>query len=158
MQSILIGVAGGSGSGKSTFTNRLKNYFGDSISVLYHDNYYRRQDHLSLAEREKVNYDHPDALETELLAEHLRKLKQGKAIECPVYDYSVHNRTDEVIVIQPRPVIIVEGILVLADDRICELLDIRVFADADADERILRRVKRDVEKRGRDIDSIIPSI
>ena len=155
MQSILIGVAGGSGSGKSTFTNRLKNYFGDSISVLYHDNYYRRQDHLSLAEREKVNYDHPDALETELLAEHLRKLKQGKAIECPVYDYSVHNRTDEVIVIEPSPVIIVEGILVLADDRICELLDIRVFADADADERILRRVKRDVEKRGRDIDSII---
>ena len=155
MQSVLIGVAGGSGSGKSTFTNRLKNHFGDSISVLYHDNYYRRQDHLSPAEREEVNYDHPDALETELLAAHLRQLKQGQAIECPVYDYSVHNRTDEVIVIQPRPVIIVEGILVLADDRICELLDIRVFADADADERILRRVKRDVEKRGRDIDSII---
>ena len=155
MQSVLIGVAGGSGSGKSTFTNRLKNHFGDSISVLYHDNYYRRQDHLSPAEREEVNYDHPDALETELLAAHLRQLKQGQAIECPVYDYSVHNRTDEVIVIQPSPVIIVEGILVLADDRICELLDIRVFADADADERILRRVKRDVEKRGRDIDSII---
>ena len=155
MQSVLIGVAGGSGSGKSTFTNRLKNYFGDSISVLYHDNYYRRKSHLSPAEREKINYDHPDALETELLVDHLRQLKAGQAIECPVYDYSVHDRTDEVIVIQPSPVIIVEGILVLADDRICDLLDIKVFADADADERILRRVKRDVEERGRDLDSII---
>ena len=155
MQSVLIGVAGGSGSGKSTFTNRLKEYFGDSITVLYHDNYYRKQDQVPFEEREKVNYDHPDALETDLLAAHLEQLKAGRAIECPVYDYALHNRSHEVIVIEPSPIIIVEGILVLADDRICDLLDIKVFVDADADERILRRLQRDVKERGRDMDGII---
>ena len=155
MQSVLIGVAGGSGSGKSTFTNRLKEYFGDSITVLYHDNYYRKQDQVPFEEREKVNYDHPDALETDLLAAHLEQLKAGRAIECPVYDYALHNRSHEVIVIKPSPIIIVEGILVLADDRICDLLDIKVFVDADADERILRRLQRDVKERGRDMDGII---
>lgn len=155
MKCIMIGVAGGSGSGKSTFTNRLKDYFGDSVTVLYHDNYYKRQDNVSFEERKKVNYDHPDALETDLLVEHLKELKAGRAIESPVYDYSVHNRSDKVVPIEPSPIIIVEGILVLSDDRICNLLDIKVFVDADADERILRRVQRDVKERGRDMEGII---
>jgi len=106
MGSIVIGVAGGSGSGKSTFTNRIKDYFGDDVVVLYHDNYYRRQDGVPFEQRVTVNYDHPDSLETELLVEHLKQLKEGKSIECPVYDYTKHNRSDKVIRINPKPVIL----------------------------------------------------
>lgn len=153
--SIIIGIAGGSGSGKSTFTNRIKNYFGDDVVVLYHDNYYRRQDGIPFEERVNVNYDHPDSLETDLLVEHLKLLKAGKAIDCPVYDYSQHNRSADVIRIEPRPVILVEGILLLADPRVRDLLDIKVYVEADADERILRRISRDVEERGRDLQGII---
>lgn len=153
--SIIIGIAGGSGSGKSTFTNRIKNYFGDDVVVLYHDNYYRRQDGIPFEERVNVNYDHPDSLETDLLVEHLKQLKAGKAINCPVYDYSQHNRSADVIRIEPRPVILVEGILLLADPRVRDLLDIKVYVEADADERILRRISRDVEERGRDLQGII---
>ena len=138
MESIIIGIAGGSGSGKSTFTNRLKKHFGDDVVVIYHDNYYRRQDGIPFEERVKVNYDHPDSLETDLLVEHLKELKEGKTIQCPVYDYSQHNRSDKVLKIEPRPVILVEGILLLADPRIRDLLDIKVYVEADADERILR--------------------
>ena len=155
MGSIVIGVAGGSGSGKSTFTNRIKEYFGDDVVVLYHDNYYRRQDGVSFEQRVTVNYDHPDSLETELLVEHLKQLKEGKSIECPVYDYTKHNRSSEVIRIDPKPVILVEGILLLADPRVRDLLDIKVYVEADADERILRRISRDVEERGRDLNGII---
>ncbi len=155
MNTITIGIAGGTGSGKSTFTNRLKRYFGDRISVLYHDNYYRRQDDIPFEERVKVNYDHPDALETDLFVEHLRALKNGQTILCPVYDYTVHNRSDEVIEIKPSRIILVEGILVLYDPRVRDLLDIKVYVEADADERILRRVLRDVEERGRDLRGII---
>ena len=155
MESIIIGIAGGSGSGKSTFTNRIKKYFGDDVVVIYHDNYYRRQDGMPFEKRVKVNYDHPDSLETDLLVEHLKQLKEGKTIECPVYDYSQHNRSDKVIEIAPRPVILVEGILLLADPRIRDLLDIKVYVEADADERILRRISRDVEERGRDLNGII---
>ena len=126
MESIIIGIAGGSGSGKSTFTNRLKKHFGDDVVVIYHDNYYRRQDGIPFEERVKVNYDHPDSLETDLLVEHLKELKEGKTIQCPVYDYSQHNRSD-----------------------------IKVYVEADADERILRRISRDVEERGRDLNGII---
>ncbi len=143
MGSIVIGVAGGSGSGKSTFTNRIKEYFGDDVVVLYHDNYYRRQDGVPFEQRVTVNYDHPDSLETELLVEHLKQLKEGKSIECPVYDYTQHNRSSEVIRIDPKPVILVEGILLLADPRVRDLLDIKVYVEADADERILRRISRD---------------
>ena len=117
----------GSGSGKSTFTNRLRQYFGDDVVVIYHDNYYRRQDGIPFEQRVKVNYDHPDSLETDLLVEHLKQLKAGKSIECPVYDYSQHNRSDKVIKIEPRPVILVEGILLLADPRVRDLLDIKVY-------------------------------
>ena len=145
MNTITIGIAGGTGSGKSTFTNRLKRYFGDRISVLYHDNYYKTQDDIPFEERVKVNYDHPDALETDLFVEHLRALKNGQTILCPVYDYTVHNRSDEVIEIKPSRIILVEGILVLYDPRVRDLLDIKVYVEADADERILRRVLRDVD-------------
>ena len=155
MENIIIGIAGGSGSGKSTFTNRVKKHFGDDVVVIYHDNYYRRQDGIPFEKRVKVNYDHPDSLETDLLVEHLKQLKAGKTIECPVYDYSQHNRSDEIIKIEPRPVILVEGILLLADPRIRDLLDIKVYVEADADERILRRISRDVEERGRDMKGII---
>lgn len=152
---IIIGIAGGSGSGKSTFTNRVKEYFGDNVAVMYHDNYYRRQDGISFEDRVKVNYDHPDSLETDLLVEHLKQLKAGKAVDCPVYDYSQHNRSTEILHIEPSPVILVEGILLLADPRVRELLDIKVYVEADADERILRRIARDVEERGRDLHGII---
>lgn len=155
MESIIIGIAGGSGSGKSTFTNRVKKYFGDDVTVIYHDNYYRRQDGIPFEKRVKVNYDHPDSLETDLLVEHLKQLKAGKSIECPIYDYNQHNRSDEIVKIDPKPVILVEGILLLADERIRDLLDIKVYVEADADERILRRILRDVEERGRDLHGII---
>lgn len=139
MESLIIGIAGGSGSGKSTFTNRIKKRFGDDVVVLYHDNYYRRQDGIPFEQRVTVNYDHPDSLETELLVEHLKLLRQGKAIDCPVYDYSQHNRSDKILHITPSPVILVEGILLLADPRVRELLDIKVY----------------VEARGRDLNGII---
>lgn len=155
METIIIGIAGGTGSGKSTFTNRLKDAFQDSVAVVYHDNYYRRQDEVPFEDRKKVNYDHPDSLETELLVEHLHKLKNGETVECPVYDYSLHNRSDKVVRIEPKRIILAEGILLLADARVRDLLDIKIFVEADADERILRRVVRDVKERGRDIDNIV---
>lgn len=155
MECMIVGIAGGTGSGKSTFTNRLKAEFGDEIAVVYHDNYYRRQDEIFFEERKKVNYDHPDSLETDLLVEHLKKLKRGEAVECPVYDYSQHNRSDRVVRIEPRRVILVEGILLLADPRVRELIDIKIFVEADADERIIRRIVRDVKERGRDLDNIV---
>ena len=155
MKTVIIGIAGGTGSGKSTFTNRLKDDFKDQVAVLYHDNYYRAQDDIPFEERKKVNYDHPDAFETELLIEHIKQLKEGHAIQCPVYDYAAHNCSKEVVEIQPKRVILLEGILVLADPRLRDLLDIKVFVEADADERILRRVIRDVKERGRDLEGVV---
>ncbi len=154
MNTVIIGIAGGTGSGKSTFTNRLKEAFHEDVAVLYHDNYYRAQDDIPFEERKKVNYDHPDAFETELLLRQLEELKAGKSICCPVYDYSQHNRSDQVVVVEPRRVILLEGILVLADEKLRRLLDIKVYVEADADERILRRVIRDVKERGRDIEGV----
>lgn len=152
---MLIGIAGGTGSGKSTFTNRIKKQFGDDVTVIYHDNYYRRRDDIPFEERKKINYDHPDALETDMLIEHIKQLKAGKSVVCPVYDFSAHNRSDKTVVIKPSKVILVEGILVLQNPELCNLLDIKIFVEADADERILRRVLRDVEERGRDLRGII---
>ena len=155
MNCIIIGIAGGTGSGKSTFTRRLKEEFENDVAVIYHDNYYRRQDEISFEDRKKVNYDHPDSLETQLLLDHLHMLKDGQAINCPVYDYSRHNRSDQTLHIEPKRIILAEGILLLADKRIRDLLDIKIYVEADADERILRRVVRDVKERGRDIDNIV---
>ena len=124
---VIIGIAGGTGSGKSTFTNRLKDEFKDQVTVIYHDNYYRAHDELPFEERKLLNYDHPDAFETELLLRHLELLKAGKTIECPTYDYSRHNRARETMRIEPGRVILLEGILVLFDSRIRDLLDIKVF-------------------------------
>ncbi len=152
---VIIGIAGGTGSGKSTFTNRLRDAFGDEVTVIYHDNYYRAHDELPFEERKKLNYDHPDAFETELLMQHLEQLKEGKAIDCPTYDYSKHNRAPGTVRIEPRPVILLEGILILFDERIRDLLDIKVFVDADADERILRRILRDTKERGRSVENIV---
>jgi len=155
MKTILIGIAGGTGSGKSTFTNRLKKAFGDDVAVLYHDSYYRSQDHVPFEDRVKVNYDHPRALETELLLEHLKALKEGKAVDCPVYDFSQHTRSAKVEHVEPRKVILVEGILVLADEDLRNMMDIKIYVDADADERILRRALRDVKERGRDLEGVV---
>lgn len=155
MNCYIIGIAGGTGSGKSTFTNRIRKALGDKVTVIYHDNYYRCQDHLDFEERKKVNYDHPDAFETELLVEHIQKLKNGEAVDCPVYDYSKHNRSGDTVKILPGKIILIEGILVLQDKRLRDLLDLKIFVEADADERILRRVLRDVRDRGRDLDGII---
>jgi uridine kinase len=152
---IIIGIAGGTGSGKSTFTRRIKEAFGDPVTVIYHDNYYRRNDGIPFEERKKINYDHPDALETDLLIEHLTELRHGRPVQCPVYDYAVHNRSDKTIPILPSKVILVEGILVLSDERLRDLLDIKIYVEADADERILRRALRDMEERGRDLRGII---
>lgn len=155
MKPILIGIAGGTESGKSTFTNRIKDAFGDRVSILYHDNYYKAHDEMPFEERKKLNYDHPDAFDTELLIEHIKALKSGQSIICPTYDYSQHNRAKNTITVEPRKVILIEGILTLCDSRLRDLMDIKIFVDADADERILRRVLRDTKERGRDIENII---
>ena len=156
MSNILtIGIAGGTGSGKTTITKRIMERFGGDVSVVNHDNYYKAHDEMSYEERCQLNYDHPDAFENELMIEHLRQLKAGNAIQCPVYDYTVHNRSKEFTVIKPSKVIIVEGILILADKQLCDEMDIRVFVDTDADVRILRRIIRDVKKRGRTLESVI---
>lgn len=153
--SVIIGVAGGSGSGKSTFTNRLHKLYGNQVTVIYHDNYYRRHDEIPLEKRKKINYDHPDALETDLLVKHLKELKEGKTVEGPLYDYTVHNRKNETVEIHPNRIIIVEGIMVLEDEELRDLFDIKIYVDADSDERILRRILRDVKERGRDLEGII---
>ena len=155
MDCVMIGIAGGTGSGKSTFTNRLKDYFGDDVTVIYHDNYYRQRDDMTYEERTKVNYDHPSALETELLIEHLKMLKEGQSVECPIYDFTQHNRSNQSYTIHPSKIFLIEGILIFSDEQLRDLFDIKIFVEADADERILRRVVRDVKERGRDIDNIM---
>ena len=152
---LVIGIAGGSGSGKTTLMRNLTEGFGDNITVLSHDNYYRAHDDLPFEQRSKLNYDHPDAFETDLMIEHLKQLKQGKAIQCPVYDYTIHNRTAETITVEPRRVIIVEGILIFENKALCELMDIKIFVDTDDDVRLIRRIKRDVAKRGRSLQSVL---
>ena len=145
---IVIGVAGGTGSGKTTLVKALVNRFGDNITVLSHDNYYKRHDELTYEERTKLNYDHPDAFDTDMMIEHLQQLREGHAIECPTYDYTIHNRAAETITIEPRKVIVVEGILIFASRVLCDQMDIKIFVDADADVRLCRRIRRDVKKAG----------
>ena len=154
MNTIFIGIAGGTVSGKTTLTEHLKQHFGDDISVVHHDSYYKYQDR-PFEERCKQNYDHPDAFETDLMVEQLKELKAGRAIRCPVYSYADHQRTNETELIQPSKVVIVEGILIFQDPRLREMLDIKIFVETDADVRILRRALRDVRNRGRTLESVI---
>ena len=150
----VIGIAGGSGSGKSTFAQGLMQKFPDSIALVSCDNYYKAHDDIPLEERRLLNYDAPDSLEFDLMVTHLQALRRGEAVDCPVYDYALHTRSDRVVRIAPKPVIIVDGILILSDPSLRQTFDLRIYVDADADERILRRAKRDMETRGRRIDDI----
>ncbi len=152
---LVIGIAGGTGSGKTTLMKNLVQHIGDEVTVISHDNYYKRLDHLSYEERCNVNYDEPAAFDTSLLAYHLSELRRGAAIECPVYDFTAHNRSNETIRLVPRKVIIVEGILIFENDALRSLMDIRIFVDTDADVRLCRRIKRDVNKRGRSLESVL---
>ena len=152
---LVIGIAGGTGSGKTTLMKNIMNRFGDVVTVLSHDNYYRRHDELTYEQRCEINYDEPAALETDLMARHLMQLRNGQAIDCPVYDFTQHNRSDETIRIEPKNVIIVEGILIFENRPQRELMDIRIFVDTDADVRLCRRIKRDVNKRGRTLESVL---
>ena len=152
---LVIGIAGGTGSGKTTLMKNLIARFGNVVTVLSHDNYYRRHDELTYEERSALNYDEPAAMETELMVRHLDALRHWQEIDCPVYDFSVHNRSDETIRVVPRKVIIVEGILIFADEALRDLMDIKIFVDTDADVRLCRRIKRDVNKRGRTLESVL---
>ena len=154
MNTIFIGIAGGTGSGKTTLTEHLVSRFGDDIAVVHHDNYYKRHDDIPFAERKKLNYDHPNAFDTPLLVQHLDALRAGQPVACPTYDYTVHNRAAETITVVPAKVV-VEGILIFAEPELRERLDIKIFVDTDADVRILRRIVRDVKERGRTLDSVV---
>ena len=155
METMVIGIAGGTGSGKTTLTLRLKECFGDDVSILYHDNYYRQHDEMPYEERCKLNYDHPDAFDTDLMVEDLKTLCAGQTIHCPVYDYTIHNRSKDTVEVRPTKVVIVEGILIFHPKELRDLMDIKIFVDTDADVRILRRILRDVKERGRSLDSVI---
>ena len=152
---IVIGIAGGSGSGKTTLMKNLINRFGDDVTVLSHDNYYRPYDELTIEERHAINYDHPDAFDTEMMFEHLKELKAGNPIEGPIYDYATYSRLEETVRIEPKKVILVEGILIFENKPLCSQMDIKLFVDTDADVRLIRRIRRDVAKRGRSLESVL---
>lgn len=151
----VIGIAGGTASGKTTIVNRLKDYFKDGICLIGHDSYYRAHDELSYEERCKLNYDHPEAFDTERMIQDIRRLRQGFAIDCPVYDFTIYNRSGQTVRIDPKPVVIVEGILILENKELRSLMDMKVFVDADADERLARRLLRDIGERGRSAQSVV---
>ena len=156
MQDIMvIGIAGGTGSGKTTITRKLIQAFGEEVSVVHHDNYYKAHHGMPLEERARLNYDHPNAFDTDLMLQHIRQLKKGQSISCPVYDYTIHDRTDQTVQIHPTRVIIVEGILIYESLELCKEMDIKIYVDTDADVRILRRIVRDVRDRGRSLDGVI---
>ena len=155
MDTMIIGIAGGTGSGKTTLTEKLKAEFGEDVSVLYHDNYYKSHSEMPYEERTKLNYDHPDAFETDLMIRDIQALRRGETVRCPVYDYTIHDRSGDTVEVRPTKVIIVEGILIFENQALRELMDIKIFVDTDADVRILRRIMRDVKKRGRSLDSVV---
>ena len=156
MQKVMvIGIAGGTGSGKSTITRRLMQRFGNDVTAISYDNYYKAQHEIPFEERIKVNYDHPDAFDTERFLKDLRALKAGRTIQCPVYDFSIHDRLEQTKTVRPAKVILVEGILIFASQELCDEMDIRLFVDTDADVRILRRIVRDVRDRGRSLESVV---
>ena len=152
---MVIGIAGGTGSGKTTITRKLMQRFGHEVSVIYHDNYYKAHHNMPYEERAKLNYDQPDAFDTDQLIEAVRALKKGRQVICPVYDYSIHDRSEKTVTVKPARVVIVEGILIFENKELCSLMDIKVFVDADADVRILRRIVRDVRDRGRSLESVV---
>ncbi len=152
---LVIGIAGGTGSGKTTLMHNLVERFGDVVTVLSHDNYYKCRDELPFEERCKLNYDEPDAFDTSLMVYHLEQLRRGEAIDCPVYDFTVHNRSKETIRVEPKQVIIVEGILIFENEMLRKLMDVKIFVDTDADVRLCRRIKRDVNKRCRTMESVL---
>ena len=155
MKPYIIGIAGGSGSGKSTFAARIKKAFPTQVSLVSCDNYYLPHDDLPLEERAHLNYDAPEALEFELMVKHLEQLKNGQAALCPVYDFTRHTRSDKVTEIKPRPIILIDGILIFHDESLRNCMDLKIYVETDADERILRRARRDMLERGRDLDSVI---
>lgn len=153
---ILIGITGGTGSGKSTVAKEIYSSIEETnVTVIQQDSYYRDQSHLTFEERKKTNYDHPFAFDNELLIKHLNKLLEGLPIEKPIYDFEKHNRKKETITVWPREIIILEGLLILNDEKIRELLDIKIFVDTDSDVRVIRRINRDIKERGRSLDSVI---
>ena len=152
---MVVGIAGGTGSGKTTITKKLMQHFGGDVSVIYHDNYYKAHHNMSYEERSRLNYDHPDSFDTDLLIQAVKDLKVGRSVTCPVYDYTIHDRSDKVIVVRPAKVIIVEGILIFQSRELCQQMDIKIYVDTDADVRILRRIVRDVRDRGRSLDSVV---
>lgn len=155
MECFVIGIGGGTGSGKTTLTKRLKERLGSAVTVLSYDNYYKSHPDMPYDERVRLNYDHPSAFDTELLVEHLAALRRGETIAAPVYDFKQHDRSDETMLITPTGVILVEGILILADERLRSQMDVKIYVDTDADVRILRRVVRDVKQRGRSLESVV---
>lgn len=152
---MVIGIAGGTGSGKTTITKKLMQRFGGDVSVIYHDNYCKAHHNMSYEERAKLNYDHPDSFDTDLLIQAVKDLKAGRSVICPVYDYTIHDRSDKVIEVKPARVIIVEGILIFQSRELCRQMDIKIYVDTDADVRILRRIVRDVRDRGRSLESVV---
>jgi uridine kinase len=153
---VVIGVAGGTGSGKSTLVKRLQEAFkNDDVATICHDFYYKAHPELSYEERTKLNYDHPAAFDTDMLVEHIRQLKEGKNVECPVYSFVEHNRTTETLPVAPSKVIIIDGILIFENEELRDMMDIKVYVDTDADLRLARRILRDVRERGRSMESVI---
>ncbi|WP_431106756.1 uridine kinase [Winogradskyella poriferorum] len=153
---LIIGIGGGTGCGKTTVVNTiLKELPEGEVGVISQDSYYKDTSHLSFEERVKINFDHPRSIDFELLEKHLKELKEGKSVNQPVYSFVKHNRTGDVIVTQPRKVMIVEGILILSHPEIRDLFDIKIFVHADSDERLIRRLKRDITERGRDINEVL---
>ena len=155
MDTMVIGIAGGTGSGKTTLTVRLKEKFGEDVSVLYHDNYYKSHSDMPFEERKKLNYDHPDAFDTQRMVEDLKALCRGETLQSPTYDYTIHDRSDVTVEVRPTKVVIVEGILIFENQALRDLMDIKIFVYTDADVRILRRIMRDVKERGRSLDSVV---
>ena len=151
----IVGIAGGSASGKTTIVNRIREKFGDDIVVISHDSYYKAHNDLSYDERSRLNYDHPSSFDTERLIEDVKKLKNGEEVDIPVYDYAIHNRSEQTIHIKPKPVILLEGILILENKELRDLMDVKVFVDTDADERLMRRIRRDTIERARSVDSVL---
>ena len=154
MNPVIIGIAVGSGSGKTTLTRNISERFSDDVCVICHDSYYKDQSHLTMDQRVLTNYDHPDSIQTDLMISHLRQLKEGKSVLTPVYSFVEHTRTSETVKVDPRKVIIIDGILIFENKELRDMMDMKIYVDTDSDIRLIRRLLRDVNERGRDIESV----